>query len=55
MTATMNDIDQDIHDISLDKHHHYEEIKRVRSNTPSRMQFINYKKEFKKAEALTKA
>jgi hypothetical protein len=52
--STMNDIDNDIHEISLDKHH-FEETTRGRSLTPSRMEFINIKKEFKKADFLSKA
>jgi hypothetical protein len=48
-------LDEHIHDISLDKEHIVETKNRYRSNTPSRMEFINYKKEFKKTELLEKA
>ena len=51
----MNDLDEDIHEISLDKDHIEETKERYRSNTPSRMEFINFKKEFKKTELLEKA
>ncbi len=51
----MNDLEEDIHEISLDKDHIEETKERYRSNTPSRMEFINFKKEFKKTELLEKA
>jgi hypothetical protein len=55
MSTALYDMDQDIHDMSVDKEHIMESRNRYRSNTPSRMEFINYKKEFKKTELLGKA
>ncbi len=55
MQTALNDLDQDIHEISMDKDHIVETKNRYRSNTPSRMEFINYKHEFKKTELLGKA
>lgn len=55
MQKALNDLDEDIHEISLDKGHIEETKERYRSNTPSRMEFINYKREFRKTELLEKA
>ena len=55
MSTALNEMDQDIHDMSVDKEHIMESKDRYRSNTPSRMEFINYKQEFKKKDLLGKA
>jgi hypothetical protein len=55
MQTALNDMDEDIHEMSLDKDHIMESRNRYRSNTPSRMEFINYKQEFKKTDLLVKA
>lgn len=55
MQTALNDLEEDIHEISLDKDHIEETKERYRSNTPSRMEFINYNKEFRKTDLLEKA